>query len=491
MSIRPSLQLKAQTQQALPSNVSYVIIGDTSLAIIYATKLYETFKDNGTFPQIYILTTGNDQTTDVNVEALNYIAVNNQTIFKTLNSNLVHLVLASNEPINTLLAPGNTLFDQYYNYYTGAGPLGDSITMYYTAFMGPFFTFDSRGRLENFVKTSTIQKELTTSETNVMNNLVSLFNLQKTTSVVATKPSILTQNYIFVYHERSKLERQIYRDLYVELTNHNSVNIATHVTNIKITPTDSCLSTVSYSTINGTNPDIPNSCVLWMSNIYEFIRIMGINNLPHKKVLVPVFYRSVFSIPKVTPYINLNNLDPNTYPMNIGDGLTTRLAFSCTNIPEPGETLNYNVATWNITCYTTDEDFSDPGTSGVYADTANGQTLLIVEGISLTNRRVYSWDTTNMAVTVGLNSNSVELGVYHKFLLIAANVYQAYTGSAPPLPIGVQSVCSDGICTDYSLLEHSSDRESPMIMLLRMLTSLYGGSTYPTPNVVNGQSCCG
>src|SRR5688572_1399881 len=119
MSIRPSSQMRAQA--VLPANVNYVIIGDTALATIYASKLFASF-DNSS-PQIYLLTSGNDQTTDVTIESLDYIAQHNQTIYKTLKSELVHLVLASNEPINTNLAPGNTLFDQYYHYYSGAGPL--------------------------------------------------------------------------------------------------------------------------------------------------------------------------------------------------------------------------------------------------------------------------------------------------------------------------------------------------------------------------------
>ncbi len=490
MSIRPSSQLRQSA--ILPADINYVIIGDTCLATIYATKLYNTFRDSGSFPQIYMLTSGNDVTTDVSIENLNYIAQNSQTIKKSLTANLVHLVLASNEPVNSNLAPGNIVFDQYYEYYTGAGPLGDGITAYYQPCVGPFFTSDSKGRLENFVKASTIQKDLTQNETNVMNNIASLFSLAKTTSVVATKPSILTQNYIFIYQERTKLERQIYRDMYVELTNHNSVNIATHVTNINITQTDTCLSTVNYSTITGTNPNITNACVLWMNNLYSYVKIAGINALPQKKILVPVFYRAVYSIPNVTPYVNLANLDPNAYPLNVGDGLTTRLTFSCTDVPQPGEQINMNTSTWNCIAYTTDEDFSDPSSGGTYADVSAGKTLLIIEGISLINRRTFSWDSMNSAVTVGLNSNAVELGFYNKFLLIAANVYQAYTGTAPPLPIGVQSVCSDGVCQDWFNIEHSSDRESPIVSIMRLLTSLYGGTTYPTPNTVNNNGqCCG
>lgn len=487
MSIRPSSQVRAQA--VLPANTSYVVIGDTSLAVIYATKLYESFKDNGTFPNIYLLTSGNDNTVDVNVEGLDYISRNNQTIYKTLKNTLVHLVLASNEPVSSSLATDNIIFEQFYQYFSGSGPLGDMVTEYYTPFVGPFFQTDSRSRLENFVKSSTIQKDLTTNEFNVMNNIALIFNLAKTTSVISTKPSILTVNYIMVYNERSKLERQIYRDLYVDLTTPSSVNIATHVTNIKIAPTDSCLSSVEYSTISGVNPVIPNACVLYMCNLYSYAQITGMNNLNHKKIIVPVFYRCVFSMDKVTPYVNLTNLDPNVYPLNIGDGLTTRLAFTCTDVPNPGEKLNYNVSTWDVVAYTTDEDFSNPG--GTYADTSAGKTLLIIEAISLMNRRVYAWDSLNSAVSVELNSNSVELGTYNKFLLIAANVYQCYTGVPPLLPIGAQSVCNNGICTDFFGIEHTSSRESPLQSTLRLLSSLYGNATYPTPNNLNASNCCG
>lgn len=493
MSIRPSSRIRSTANAVLPANISYVIIGDTSLATVYATKLYETFRDSGSFPQIYLLTSGNDQTTDVSVENLDYIAQNNQSIYKALKSQLVHLVLDSNEPINTLLAPGNNIFESYYNFYSGAGPNGDSITAYYQMLVGPWFNTDSRGRLENFVKASTIQKDLTPNEFNVMNNIASLFNLAKTTSVVATKPSILTLNNIFVYNQGSKLERQIYYPLLNELKHgpqHQNVNIATHVTNIRITPTDSCLSTVGYSTITGTNPDINNACVLWMNNLYSFVQIAGMNNLVHKKVVVPVFYRSVMSMPEITPYVNLSNLDPNVYPLNMGDNLSTRLTFTCTDVAQPGESLNLNVPTWLVTAYTTTEDFANPGSGGTYSSLGN--TLLVVEATSLTNRRTFSWDAINMAVTVHLNSNNVELGSYNKFLLLAANVYQAFTGSPPPLPIGVTTICTpEGVCTDAFPLQHTTERESPQTTVLRLMSSLYGSTYFPTPNAVNGQSCCG
>ena len=533
MSIRPSSRIRSNANTPLPADTAYVIIGDTMLATIYATKLYTTFQNNTPQPQIHMLSTGNDQTGEA-IESLDYIMEHSQTIYKTLKPELVHLVLDSNEPINSNLAPGNTLLDQYYYHYSGAGPLGDGISSYYTGFAGPYYTMDSRGRLDNFVKASTIQKDLTTSEFNVMNNIASLFNLAKTNSVVATQPSILTQNYIFVFQDNTKLERQLYLKEYNLLIHPKkpNVNSVTKVNNIKIGPatgstmstnlgsnmstqcgsmmstnvgstmsTNSCLSTVTYSTSSHVQPPpstctsdttiINNACILWMNNLYSYVRIMGMNNIEHKKVSVPVFYRSVYSIPKVTPYINLANLNPNAYPLHIGDGLTTRLAFTCTDVAQPGESMNNRTPQWNLAVYTTDEDFSDPNNSGVYADVANGKTLLIIEGISLNNRRVFTWDGINSAVSVGLNSNELELGVYEKFLLISANVYQAYTGAIPALPIGVQSVCNNGVCSDYYTLQHSSDRESPLIMQLRMLTSLYGGTSWPTPNSVNNQSCCG
>lgn len=495
MSIRPSVQYR-NAVTALPADINYVVIGDTALAVIYARKLIESF-GTVTHP-VYLLTSGNNQTTNSNVESLNYIPVNSETIDKCLKSARIHLVLSSNEIVSSALDRRDILFEQYYNYYSGAGPLGDSITAYYQPLVGPWFQSDSSGQIETFVKRNTIQQALSQNEMIAATNIATLLGLSMTQSIVATKPSILTMNNIFVYYEKTKLERHIFSDE-LSLIPHN--NVIEGVNNIFISPNSTgCLNSVSYTTLKRTDTSIPpltpvvieNACVLWMDNIYDYVKTLGLSSVFHKKVQLPVFYRMIFAIPLINPVtgIDLSNLNPLEYPLNMGDGVTTRLTFCCTDVQSSSTTSLTPV--WNTTVYTCSEDYANTVNSGgTYA--AEGQTLLIIEAISLTNRRVVSWDDINTSVSVNLNPNAVELERYNAFLLLCANIYMAYTGNAPLLPIvGVQSVCSNtGVCSDFTPLEHSSAHESPMITVTRLLSSLYNNLLYPTPSTNNGPTCCG
>ena len=496
MSIRPSAQYRTST--VLPANINYVVLGDTSLATIYAAKLYESF---GSAHPIYVISNGNDETTDTNVQALNYIMVNNQVIKKALESERLHLVLSANEIVSADLDRRDILFEQYYDYYTGSGSLGDMITAYYIPFVGPWFTSDNHSNIENFVKNSTIQKQLTNNEMIAATNISQLLGLAMSNSIVATKPTILTVNNIFVTNRNGKLERQIFKDVKDSLP--TSVKYVNQINDLFMQAIpNSCLYTVKYNTYSKLNFEtisanyqtIDNACVLWMDNLYDYVRLLGVSDIERKKVLQPAFYRMVFAIPKVNSTgINLTNLNVNEYPLNIGDGLTTRLTFCCTDVPDSLSTPASNTPIWLVTVYTTDEDFSDPSAGGSYADQSANKTLLIVEAISLTNRRVLNWDAINQSVSINLNSNRAELERYNAFLLVAANVYLSYVGSPPPLPIVANtSMCTgSGICTDSTPLEHSSIRESPLITVMRMTTSLYGGNTYPTPSTNQGQTCCG
>jgi len=494
-SIRPSAQYRSNRQaQVTATPESFTIIGDTVTSILYAEKLYQNFKDQATPPQIYVITNGNDQMTDVNIEALDYIVVNNKTIDKVLNNTRVHLILKDDEVRNPLLVDDNTVFESYYQYFTGAGIGGDFNSAYTIPCVGPWFTSDSRGRIQSFVKTYTVQKELTKNEMIVANNLATLLNLAKTTSIVATKPSVLMLNNIFIYHESSQIQRQLFRDMYTQLLGVPWINFVTHTNNLVLqaSPTSSCLQTVFYSTLKEPLKltQIDNTCVLWMSNLYTYIQTMGISKIPHRKISVPVFYRIVLPINQINPITGVDLSGEN----DLGDGVSMRVNFCCTDVSEPGESQNSLIPTWYVTCYTTNEDFGQPNGSGAFANTSQGKTLLIVETLSLINRRVYSYDDVNLSVSVALNSNQTELQMYGKFLLIAANVYMSITGTPPQLPFDF-SICNDqGLCTDTFPLETTSYRESPLLSVIRMLTSLYGQSNtvqYPTPNLVNGPQCCG
>ncbi len=494
MSIHPSSIYRSQS---LPSNLSYFVVGDTILATFYCNKLHETFQNEATPPTIYLVTSGASQMTDPYVESLSYIYDNNAVMNKTLQPQRVHLVLENNEPVNANLSAGNVLFDQYYNFISGEGVNGDAVSAYYLPIVGPWLTSDTRSRAQTFVKNYTIQKELTSNELIVANNLASMLGLSKSTSIVATKPTILMLNNIFVYHLHGKWERQLFRDMYVELTNDHSINTVSHTNTFTLQEdvTNTCLYTVKYTTMRDPNTivTVDNSCVLFMDNLYEYVKIMGISEVPHKKVQVPVFYRYIFAIPKVnnTTGVNLSNLSLTDYPLNLGDGVSLRLTFSTTDVADPGERQNNLTPTWNVTMYCTDIDLSQSGNRSTFANTDEGKTLLIVEATSLTNRRTFEWNSISQSVDVGLNRNVVELGRYGAFLLIAANCFQAITGFPPELPL-TNSICTtEGICTQSLPLEVSSSRESPQTIVLRLLTSLYGGSTFTTAHNIDNGGCCG
>lgn len=495
------------------SDINFVIIGDTSLATLYASKIMTAYT-NTTPPNIFMLSSGNDQTTDVYVEDLDYVKRNTSLVLKILNTERLHVILNSsnigNTAFNNNSVSNRQLFEEYYQYFTGAGPLGDSISAYYQPMIGPFFTNDTQGRIHNFINVSTQEYPLYANETIVANNLITSMHLAPTTQVVAIKPSILTVNYILVQRVARQLDRQIFRDEYVSLAaNHNgvgstnNVNIVTHVNNIFIQETTSgCLKTVSYSTSKEPVTVVINdACMIWATNLYSYVRIMGISDVAHRKIQVPVSYRIVYAINKNNPLtgVNLSNLAANG--PDLGDGLTSRLNFCTTNTVDAGESMNLSTPSWNISVYTTDIDYAPINSGGLFVNPCNpgsqccqsGQTLLVVEGMSLLNRRTISWDNIHLSVSVALNPENIELAYFNEFSSIFQKVYTAYTGELPLTPLSIQANCAlNNMCVYSFPLNHTVERESPQTLVIRMLSDLYGGTTYPNVNQFSSTpSCCG
>jgi hypothetical protein len=269
--------------------------------------------------------------------------------------------------------------------------------------------------------------------------------------------------------------------------------------------TNGCLTTVSYSTSKQpVTVVINNSCLLWATNLYSYVRIMGISDVPHRKIQVPVQYRIVYAIPKnnsSTTGVDITNIAANG-PI-LGDGLTTRLTFACTNVQDAGEMMNLNTPSWNVSCYTTDTDYANMNPGGSFVNPCQsgtpcctaGYTLLVIEAVSLLNRRTISWDGIHLSVSVALNPSEIELAYYNEFIKIFIKVYQAYVGSnvLPEIPLTVEGDCGINNICQYSFpMQSSIDRETPQVLILRLLTSLYGGSTWPDANSNNNSpSCCG
>jgi hypothetical protein len=212
---------------------------------------------------------------------------------------------------------------------------------------------------------------------------------------------------------------------------------------------------------------------------------------------MPVFYRFVTTIPKVNvvgPNVIIDLTNPAFNCLPLGDGLTTKLTFACTDVNDR-ESMT---PTWNVTCYTTDVDLGTliPGGSFVNPCIPGntccipGNTLLIVEATSFQNKRVLSWDPLNLSVSVNLNDNKVERSFYLKFEDIVAQVYMAYTGNAFLAPTTGRVCSTDGICINNFPVDHTTNRESPQTMVLRLITDLYDASNYPNPNKMLGTPLC-
>jgi hypothetical protein len=489
------------------TDINFVIIGDTSLATIYATKIVASYV-NTTMPQIFMLTTGNDQTTDVYIDDLDYARRNTSLTLKILNTERLHLILNSSNIGSTVFnnnnfTPGTQVFENYYQYFYGAGPLGDSIAAYYQPMVGPWFTNDTQGRIHQFVSDVTQEYPLYANETIVANNLITALQLTPSTNVVAIKPTILTSNYIFVQRVSRQLDRQLFREEYVSLSHDSNVNIVTHVNNIFVQETtNGCLRTVSYSTSKEpVTVVINNACMIWATNLYSYVRILGISETPHRKIQLPVSYRIVYAMPKVNPLTGVDLTHLNANGPILGDGLTTRLTFACTNVADPGESMNSTTPTWNVTCYTTDTDYAEINPGGAFVNPCNpvtpcctpGYTLLVVEAMSLVNRRTLSWDAIHLSVSVAMNTTNIEIGYYNEFIKIFQQIYLAYTGALPETPLTVQADCGiNNICGYKFPLETTLDREGPQTLVIRMISDLFGGTSFPNANAsTNTPSCCG
>src|SRR5437016_2936851 len=94
------------------ASVNYVVVGSTGLAILYAQRLYDSFKNETNPPQVYVITAGPDLTTNIDIEELDYNQLSEHTIFKSLSVNRLHFVV-SNDLINSNLVLDNQVFESY------------------------------------------------------------------------------------------------------------------------------------------------------------------------------------------------------------------------------------------------------------------------------------------------------------------------------------------------------------------------------------------
>lgn len=482
-----------QTGSCSTSNTSpYVIIGDTVASTLYADRL---LRNNVTQP-VSVLIEGFDRLGDQNIEDLDFTyQVNAHPNHYTMLEN-IHLVQANQELGGTV------------NYRVGAGILGDFIAAYFIPRIGPWFDHSTHNNVNNLLL-STIKVPLITQERSVTDFLTVMFNLYQTNNIIVTRPSILTSQYVFIKGRDDDYSRQLFYEQYEETRHPNmcesttGVQYYTQTTNIFFSAgtTGTGVHTIQFNSLAGTGTVLSNVKTALKTNPFTYLRIEGeglfFGRLKPPSISMPTFYRCVIAIPLNNTPVLITHPAPTggtgtmsatggvnlTGVTGLGDGVTSYISFS---MRDPLLQQHSSDIAWMMECYTTPLDLSVPG--AVNGSNANGSfgssgsTLLIVEGLSIKNRRNLSYVSGNELKMI-LNSNNVEDGYMTQFANMVYIIYQAYTGNTttitPSILLQNSTVCdSSGRCQSSETIIDYPVRESPMITAIQTINNLYGGADY-------------
>lgn len=504
MSKRPTTIFRNDSANTSNSSntFGYAIIGNTTSATLYAKRL---LANKITVP-ITLINEGVDRANVDGITDIDFVANNNRQILRYLTTERIHLIpynsIEEEDTENT-----NTQIDQVIQYHVGAGPLGDFVSAYHIPRVGPWFTYNSSGRLDKFLAEFTIQTQLNNQEKTIVNYLKNIWGIPLTNSLVVKGPSILNSHYTFLEQHDDRFIRELFLDQFHMINHASNVDVITETSIVQFTPGTG---TTGLYDINSTNTSLQNVKLIWKTNPYTYLRLATNGGLNPKPLQVPTFYRAVISIPSNgtgatgstggftgstgssdssessrsgchTSYsghigstghtgVNLISIIPTD------DLITTHITFSLHDLTDPKRSS----LTWLVQVYTTMEDLSIIDPAGKYAD--DGFTLLIVEAICTKNKRRVSYNTPEHEAQVNYNSDLAELGYLTQFAEIVSTVYTAYTGVTLPVStlMSDSSLCSaSGTCQDGDMIVDYSLRQSPMVAILELASTLYGVEIYP------------
>jgi len=480
MSRRPTTVARKECENAHSSiNANgYAIIGDTVSATLYARRL---IGNNVTAP-ITLINEGVDRT---NVEGLSntcFIPVTIKSVLHNLTTEQIHMVPSGDNHFDDD-DEIDTQTSQVIPYRVGSGPLGDFISAYFMPRVGPWFSHSSNGRLEKFFVETTMHTELNAQEKIITNFLKTEWDLILTNSLVVKGPAILNSHYIYMTEEDDDNSRQLFLNQYHMITQVHNVDVATEVSNIKFLPTTGVSGLYN---ITGSDIVLNNVRPIWKTNPYTYLRIATNGGLNPKPINVPTSYRAVLPIPLANGGSSrASNGGVNlTGVTGTHDLITTHIAFSLYDLNNPKQ----SALTWLVQAYTTIEDLSLVEPGGKFAD--SGHTLLIVEAINTKNRRKATFNVSEQEVQVNYNDRTAENGYLTQFAQIVSTIYRAYTGTTITVDalISDATTCSSsGACQDGNIVLDYSIRESPLVTILQLASSLYSVEIYP--NAGGGCPC--
>jgi hypothetical protein len=470
MATRPTTTIRqdCKTTIASSANNNHLIIGDTVSGTLYTNRLVR----NGVTSIVHLLNEGVERLTTCDIEDVSFIVNHNKVILHHLNDEQVHLMTCGESEHDNDDQQNITFDDLIYQYYYGAGALGDFIASYLTVRVGPWFDHSTHCRAEKFVNCNTTKFTLNSAEKFVHDKIVSKWGIVSTSKVIVNEPSILNVHYKFVQYN-DETSRELFLDEYHFVNNQDNVDIYHEVENLTFNKNGS-LYDVSFDAKNNSQTGTYNP--IWMTNPYTYLRLAnegGYNN--KNNIRLPTHYRAVIAISES----NTGGVDLTSVVAD-DELVTSYLAFSLYDINNP----NLSNLTWLIEVYTTKEDLSVVHPAGAFSET--GKTLLIVNAICTKNTRKASYSTCENEVQVRYNSYIAEDGYRKQFAKIVAGLYQIYTNTPidPNDLINEASTCgaTTHICHEANRITDYVLRESPIEIAVRTLVSLYGGELYPRIN---------
>lgn len=480
MSSRPTRSSRRHCESSKTSNSApKVIIGDTCHSVVKAHRL---LKDGVTQP-IAILLEGNDDLNESAVQKTDFTPRHSRVMLSYLKAEVLHYISRGNDnnASDGIHPDEDEDEEQVVNYYHGNGVCGDFVSSYFVPRMGPWFSNRNHSDLKSFVRKHTDKTCMSSVERQLASTIANEFEIDQSSEFLVNNPTVMNALYSFVDGEHDRDQDISYRQLFLRMLNDvyeaSNVTFYLRCTGMKFARAGKNTYDVEFESC-GDPQAISGANVFWETNPYTFLRLATLGGLRPRSVRVPVAYRAVVPIPLQTSVINLES------QKQIGDLVTTYIPFTLQDI-KSGDRRGCSIA-WYGNVYTTVEDLSTTGREGLYAE--RGKTLLIIEAISLINRRTACFDSLENQVNVEFNTRKAERAWLNRFCEIVSKIYRAYTGiTVDPSSIAkVESLCQSGMCTDQFQISNIALRESPMWTILELCNHLYGSDTW----LVAGSNRC-
>ncbi len=221
MSQRPTIlaRTKCVNSQTSDNNYPYVIIGDTSVALLAAKRLLA----NGVTQNIYVLSEGVDRTNVAGIQDNNFVAVNNNSIFHYMFLEKIHLV-PPGDNITQDDAETGKFGERIFHYSVGSGPLGDYISSFSIPRPGPWLSHSTNTTAQLFTLESSTTYPLARPERRIAKRIRDSFNIPVSNDIIVPSPSVGGIHHVMVHSQISQNPR---RQLF--LSEYNLVNEATNV----------------------------------------------------------------------------------------------------------------------------------------------------------------------------------------------------------------------------------------------------------------------